>query len=138
MEAKSASIFVGWVCYLMPEISPGTFQSPLENHDFKTFMDRGGKEDPMTRGIRAPLSPHEEVTLRRIALGITQAPHLSKSDIRRLMALSLIEENGGGLGLTPMGSERYLSLAKSAAVDPSHSPDEFVSKLAEIMTKARR
>ena len=49
-----------------------------------------------------------------------------------------IEENGGGLGLTPMGSERYLSLAKSAAVDPSHSPDEFVSKLAEIMTKARR
>jgi hypothetical protein len=93
------------------------------------------KEDPMTRGKRAPLSPHEEVTLRRIALGITQAPH--KSDIKRLKALSLIEENGGGLGLTPMGSKRYLSLAKSAAVDPSHSPDEFVSKLAEIITKAR-
>jgi len=66
------------------------------------------KEDPMTRGKRAPLSPHEEVTLRRIALGITQAPHLSKSDIKRLKALSLIEENGGGLGLTPMG--RALSL----------------------------
>ena len=66
----------------------------------------------MTRGKRAPLSPYEEVTLRRIALGITQAPHLSKSDIKRLKALSLIEENGGGLGLTPMGSERYLSLAK--------------------------
>jgi len=95
------------------------------------------KEDPMTRGKRAPLSPHEEVTLRRIALGITQAPHLSKSDIERLKALSLIEENGGGLGLTLMGRERYLSLAKSAAVDPSHSPDEFVSKLVEIMTKAR-
>ena len=75
----------------------------------------------MTRGKRAPLSPHEEVTLRRIALGITQAPHLSKSDIKRLKALSLIEENGGDLGLTPMGSDRYLSLAKSAAVDPSHS-----------------
>ncbi len=91
----------------------------------------------MTRGKLAPLSPHEEGTLRRIALEITQAPHLSKSDIKRLKALSLIEENGGGLGLTPMGSERYLSLAKSAAVDPSHSPDEFVSKLAEFMTKAR-
>jgi hypothetical protein len=95
------------------------------------------KEEPMTRGKLAPLSPHEEGTLRRIALEITQAPHLSKSDIKRLKALSLIEENGGGLGLTPMGRERCLSLATSAAVDPSHSPDEFVSKLAEFMTKAR-
>jgi hypothetical protein len=137
MEAKSASIFVRCVATSCRNLAR-TFQPPLENHDFKTFMDRGGKGDPMTRGKRAPLSPHEEVTLRRIALGITQAPHLSKSDIKRLKALSLIEENGGGLGLTPMGSERYLSLAKSAAVDPSHSPDEFVSKLAEIMTKARR
>jgi hypothetical protein len=93
-------------------------------------------EDPMTRGS-SPLSPHEEVTLRRVALGIAQAPHLSKSDVKRLKALSLIDENGGGLGLTPAGRERYLALAKRAAVDSSDSPDDFISKLAEIMTKAR-
>src|SRR5258708_19460308 len=43
MEAKSASIFVRCVCYLMPKISPRKFQPLLENHDFKAFMDRGGK-----------------------------------------------------------------------------------------------
>jgi hypothetical protein len=91
----------------------------------------------MTRGSLAPLSPHEEIILRRVALGIAQSPQLSKSDVKRLKALSLIEENGGGLGLMPAGRERYLALAKSAAVDPSESPDDFVSKLAEIMTKAR-
>jgi hypothetical protein len=94
-------------------------------------------EDPMTRGSLAPLSPHEEVTLRPVALGIAQAPHLPKSDVQRLKALSLIEENGDGLGLTPAGRERYLALAKRAAVNPSDSPNDFVSKLAEIMTKAR-
>jgi hypothetical protein len=91
----------------------------------------------MTRGRLTPLSPNEEVTLRRIALGIAKPAELSKSDVKRLKALALIEENGGGLALTPMGRERYLALAKSAAVDPSDAPDDFVSKLAEIMIKAR-
>jgi hypothetical protein len=91
----------------------------------------------MTRGRLAPLGPNEEVTLRRIALRIAKAAELSKTDVERLKALSLIENNGAGLGLTPMGRERYLALAKSAAVDPSDSPADFVSKLAEIMTKAR-
>jgi hypothetical protein len=91
----------------------------------------------MTRGSLAPLSPHEEVTLRRVALGIAQAPHLSKSDVKRLKALSLIDENDGGLGLTPAGRERYLALAKSAVVDPSDSPEESVSKLAEMIIRAR-
>ncbi len=91
----------------------------------------------MTRGSLAPLSPHEEVTLRRVALGIAQAPQLSKSDVKRLKALSLIDENDGGLGLTPAGRERYLAFAKSAAVDPSDSPEDLVSKLAEIIIKAR-
>jgi hypothetical protein len=94
-------------------------------------------EDLMTRGSLAPLSPHGEVTLRRVALGIAQAPQLSKSDVKRLKALSLIEENVGGLGLTPAGRERYLARAKSATADPSDSPDDFVSKLTKIMTKAR-
>ena len=91
----------------------------------------------MTRGSLAPLSANEEVTLRRIALGITKAANLSGLDIKRLSALALIEEHGGGLRLTPAGRERYLALPKGAAVDQANSPDDPVAKLAAYMTKAR-
>ena len=91
----------------------------------------------MTRGSLAPLSANEEVTLRRVALGITKAANLSELDIKRLRALSLIEDNAGGLRLTPTGRERYLALPKSAAVDQADSPDDPVAKLAAYMTKAR-
>jgi hypothetical protein len=89
----------------------------------------------MTSGSLAPLSPNEEVTLRRVALGIAQAAKLPKSDVDRLRAFALIEEKAGDLQLTPMGRERYLALQKS--VDQSGSPDDFVSKLTAYMTKAR-
>jgi hypothetical protein len=110
----------------MPEISLGKLQRRLKITTSKILWIAEEKEDPMTRGKRAPLSPHEEVTLRRIALGITQAPH--KSDIKRLKALSLIEENGGGLGLTPMGSKRYLSLQRAPpSIRPIHRTNLFRS-----------
>jgi hypothetical protein len=119
--------------------------APLENHESKTFIDRRAirrfesprEEDLMTRGSLASLSANEEVTLRRVALGITKAANLSELDIKRLRALSLIEENAGGLRLTPIGRERYLALPKSAAVDQADSPDDPVAKLAAYMTKAR-
>jgi hypothetical protein len=91
----------------------------------------------MTRGSLAPLSANEEVTLRRVALGITKAASLSILDIKRLRALALIEDNDGGLRLTPAGRERYLALPKSAAVDQSDSSDDPVAKLAAYMAKAR-
>lgn len=62
------------------------------------------------RGLLAPLSPNEEVTRRRVAIGIATPARLSERDLK---ALSLIEEHGGGLRLTPR--ERYLALPKSAA-----------------------
>jgi hypothetical protein len=91
----------------------------------------------MTRGSLAPLSANEEVTLRRVALGITKAADLSEVDIKRLKALSLIEDNGGGLRLTPTGRERYLALPKGAAVDQAESSDDPVARLAAYMAKAR-
>lgn len=85
------------------------------------------------RGLLAPLSPNEEVTLRRVAIGIATPARLSERDLK---ALSLIEEHGGGLRLTPR--ERYLALPKSAAVHQSETtPDDFISRLADFMTKAR-
>jgi len=48
----------------------------------------------------------------------------------------LVEENGGGLRLTPAGQERYLALPNSAAID-SGAPDEGLAKMAEFISKAR-
>jgi hypothetical protein len=64
------------------------------------------------RGLLAPLSPHEEVTLRRVAMGIAKLADLPARDVERLKALLLVEEIGGGLRLTPLGRERYLALPK--------------------------
>jgi hypothetical protein len=79
----------------------------------------------------------KSLSLRRVALGISQPADLPARDITRLKALSLIEEHGAGLGLTPVGRERYLALPNSGAIYESETPDEFISKMAEFMSKAR-
>ena len=61
----------------------------------------------MARGLRAPLSPNEELTLRRVALGIALAQDLPGADVLRLRKLALIEDRGERLGLTALGWERY-------------------------------
>jgi hypothetical protein len=91
----------------------------------------------MARGHTAPLSSNEEISLRRVALGICQRADLPARDITCLKALSLIEEYGAGLRLTPEGRERYLALPKGGAIYESDTPDEFISKIAEFMSKAR-
>ena len=68
------------------------------------------------RGVLTALSPHEEVTLRRVAIGIAKLADLPARDIERLKVLLLVEENGGGLRLTPAGRERYLALPNSAGI----------------------
>ena len=46
----------------------------------------------MERSLKAPLSPHEEGTLRRIALGISKPKHLPARDVDYLIRLGLVEE----------------------------------------------
>jgi hypothetical protein len=70
-----------------------------------TEHELGGQA--MERGLRAPLSPHEEVTFRRIALGISEAKHLLARDVAYLIRLHLVGENEGRLKLTDLGRERY-------------------------------
>jgi hypothetical protein len=91
----------------------------------------------LDRGLLAPLSPHEEVTLRRVALGIASPADLPTQDVERLKTLLLIEEVSAGLQLTPMGKRRYLALPNSIAFD-SGAPEEVAAKLAEFVTRARR
>ena len=64
------------------------------------------------RGILAPLSPHEEITLRRVALGFGARDHLPLQHVRRLEQLELIEEAGGALRLTELGLQRYATLER--------------------------
>jgi hypothetical protein len=85
------------------------------------------------RGLLAPLSPHEEVTLRRVALGIANSVDLPARDVRRLKSLLLIEEFRAGLRVTPIGKKRYLALPNSAAFDSG----EGLAKMAEFISKAR-
>jgi hypothetical protein len=67
----------------------------------------------MEGGLIAPLSPHEEVTLRRIALGISKASQLPQRDVAHLIRLCLVADNEGRLSLTDIGRERYRALPES-------------------------
>ena len=61
------------------------------------------KEDRMGRGLRAPLSPNEEVALRRIAIGVAQP---SGPEIERLKQLGLVEGADQALCLSEAGPIR--------------------------------
>lgn len=68
----------------------------------------------MPRGLDAPLSPNEEVTLRRVALGGSPLAELAPRDVTRLKTLSLVEDENGVLKLTEIGRQRYRALPRSS------------------------
>lgn len=70
----------------------------------------------MSRSLDAPLSPNEEVTLRRVALGISPMKDLAPRDLMRLTSLSLIEIDAGVPRLTEFGRQRYRALPRAANV----------------------
>jgi hypothetical protein len=78
----------------------------------------------MTRGLLAQLSAHEEITLRRIALG-GGGERLDEAHLRRLEHLVLIERHGGAWRLTPLGRQRYDSLAKPLLRTETPPADEI-------------
>ena len=77
----------------------------------------------MARGLRAPLSPNEELTLRRVALGIALAKDLPAADVLRLRSLALIEDHGERFGLTALGQERYQRFHRTNGGAPDNSID---------------
>jgi hypothetical protein len=72
-----------------------------------------------------------------VAIGIAKPADLPVRDVERLKVLMLVEENGGGLRLTPVGRERYLALPNSAGISESDPPDDLVSKMAEFVAIGR-
>jgi hypothetical protein len=86
------------------------------------------------RGILAPLSPHEEITLRRVALGFGRPDHLPLQHVRRLEQLALIEEADGMVRLTELGLQRYAGLERPVKWD-SDTAAQDVSRLLTDRTK---
>ena len=60
----------------------------------------------MDRGLLAPLSPNEELTLKRVAHGLADPKELRASDVTRLRTLALIDDGNGGLRITRLGLRR--------------------------------
>ncbi len=87
----------------------------------------------MSRSLDAPLSPHEEATLRLVANGITKIKHLAPDHIRRLKHLALVEEDGRRLKLTTIGLQRYAALPKSDSLARLVVDDDFARKFAKFL-----
>jgi len=85
----------------------------------------------MARSLDAPLSPHEEATLRRVANGITKVKHLAPDHVRRLKHLALAEDDGGRLRLTTFGLQRYAALPKTDSLAGLDADDDFTRKFAK-------
>jgi hypothetical protein len=90
----------------------------------------------MARGLRAPLSPNEELTLRRVALGIALAKDLPAADVLRLRNLALIEDRGERFSLTALGKERYRRFHRTSGGAPDNAPDNAIDdegKLGDVV-----
>jgi hypothetical protein len=69
----------------------------------------------MERGLLAPLSPNEEMALRRISQGSTE---VADGHLQRLMRLALVQQGPLGARLTEIGKQRLADLGHEPPVDP--------------------
>jgi hypothetical protein len=63
------------------------------------------------KGMLAPLSPHEETALRKIAVGDDS---VDPAHARRLRQLELVEKGGWSWRLTALGARRHHLLMNAA------------------------
>lgn len=89
----------------------------------------------MIRSLNAPLSPHEEITLRRVALGAAAEVDLPVRDVARLRSLALVEGLAGRVRLTASGRSRYEALRRTPR---SIAGDDMSSRLTTAFHAARR
>jgi len=87
----------------------------------------------MDRGLTAPLSPNEEVTLRRVAYGIARLDQLPPSHIARLKRLALIEDRDGSLFVTQTGRRRLANAPVARLDNMPLALDDSVRALAKAL-----
>jgi len=73
----------------------------------------------MNKNPSLVLSPHEEITLRRIAYGASGISGLTQHDVVRLMALDLVAKRGDAIVLTSLGESR---IAKQSTLVTGRAP----------------
>ncbi|MBI3196444.1 MAG: hypothetical protein HYZ40_02820 [Rhodospirillales bacterium] len=87
----------------------------------------------MDRGLVAPLSPNEEITLRRVAYGVVKAKRLQLAHLTRLKSLALIEDRNGVLNVTPMGRQRLTNSPVARLDKAPIAVDSSVAALAKAL-----
>jgi hypothetical protein len=92
------------------------------------------EEVAMDRGLKAPLSANEEVTLRRVAYGIASPNELIARDVQHLSRLALIDRLGERLVLTELGRRRLAATPGPHFRGPL-SNDEGVAKVFDSLFK---
>jgi hypothetical protein len=88
----------------------------------------------MTSGLLAPLSPQQEIALRRIAHGSFVVDARAASS---LISLALVERTSGGLRLTPLGRLRYDSLPKAPLLGHQRSIHAVAGYVEGLIEKAQ-
>ena len=73
-----------------------------------------------------PLTTEEEVTLRRVAYGQSEARDMRQRDLARLRQLLLVEDDKDGPRLTVAGKRRFDILPKAPSLDRSSSLDDML------------
>jgi hypothetical protein len=88
----------------------------------------------MTRGLLTPLSPIEEIGLRRVAHG---SPIIDVQVAANLCRLALIERTRSGLRLTPLGRQRYDAMPKALLLIRRHSLHAIAGYVEGLLEKAQ-
>ena len=88
----------------------------------------------MTGGLLAPLSPPQEIALRRIAHG---SLIVDAQVVARLMALGLVQQTSHGHRLTPLGRLRYDALPKAPLLTRQRSIHAVTGYVEGIIEKAQ-
>lgn len=89
----------------------------------------------MTGGLLAPLSPPEEIALRRIAHGSLAA--IDARVASRLLALALIQRTSSGLRLTPLGRLRFDALPKAPLLAQQRSIHAMTGYVEGLIERAQ-
>ena len=88
----------------------------------------------MTRGLLTPLSPSEEIALRRVANG---SPVIDTQIAGNLCRLALIERTPSGFRLTPLGRQRYDALPKALLLAHRRSLHAVSGYVEGLLEKAQ-
>ena len=91
-----------------------------------------------TRTRSARLSPREEVTLRRVALGYAGRGELPASELARLVQLGLVADIDGVLSLTTAGRRRYEQQTRPAGPIGDAMPDDLQRLLGMLVARPPR